>query len=171
MIRTGARTIAVWIGLEKRARDVVTTKAVREVKRVVGIWSARHAANRDLWFYPTIGAAVPAESPWLRFYWPACRQIGEVDLRKLDRHRGAMSPSVGARSFQHRQELLQRFSLAAGFAGRDVERKGRRGKGADRTDDLSSTLTDRRAHAFGSLLQPRGQNRSCVAPRSPPRGT
>jgi hypothetical protein len=49
--------------LEKRARDNVTAKAVREAKRVVGIWNARHAANRDLWFDPTIGAAIAAEHP------------------------------------------------------------------------------------------------------------
>jgi hypothetical protein len=75
--------------LEKRARDVVTAKAARGAERVVGIWNARHAANLDLWFYPTIGGAIAAECPWLRFYCPACRQIGEVDLRKLDRRRGA----------------------------------------------------------------------------------
>jgi hypothetical protein len=80
--------------LAKRARDVATTKAAREAKRVVGIWNARHRANRDLWFYPTIGAAIAAEHPWLRFYCPACRQIGEVDLRKLDRHRGATIESL-----------------------------------------------------------------------------
>jgi hypothetical protein len=31
---------------------------VREAKRVLGIWNARHAANHDLWFHPTIGAAI-----------------------------------------------------------------------------------------------------------------
>jgi hypothetical protein len=62
--------------LEKRARDAVTAKAAREAKRVIGIWNARHAANRDLWFYLAIGAAIAAECPWLRFYCPACRQIG-----------------------------------------------------------------------------------------------
>jgi hypothetical protein len=80
--------------LEKRVRDSVTVKAAREAKRVVGIWNARHTANRDLWFYPTIGAAIAAECSWLRFYCPACRQIGEVDLRKLDRHRGATIESL-----------------------------------------------------------------------------
>jgi hypothetical protein len=44
-----------------RARAVVTAKASREAKRVVGIWNAKHAANRDLWFYPTIGAAIGAQ--------------------------------------------------------------------------------------------------------------
>jgi hypothetical protein len=61
--------------LEKRARDVVTAKAAREAKRVGG-------------------AAIAAECPWLRFYCPACRRIGEVDLRKLDRHRGATVESL-----------------------------------------------------------------------------
>jgi hypothetical protein len=80
--------------LEKRAREVVTAKAAREAKRVVGIWNARHTASRDLWFYPTIDAAIGTECPWLRFYCPACRQIGEVDPRKLDRHRGATIESL-----------------------------------------------------------------------------
>jgi hypothetical protein len=75
--------------LEKRVRDCVTVMAVREAKRVVVVWNARHAANRDLPFDPTIGAAIAAECPRLRFYCPACRQIGAVDLRKLDRHRCA----------------------------------------------------------------------------------
>jgi hypothetical protein len=90
--------------LEQRVRDSVTVEAVRDAKRVVGIWNARHAANRDLWFYPTIGAAIAAACPWLRFYSPACRQIGEVDLRKLDRHRGAtidLIPALSCRRSPH----------------------------------------------------------------------
>jgi hypothetical protein len=79
--------------LDRRIRDTVTVKAVG-AKRVVGVRNARHAANRDPWFCPTIGAAIAAECPWLRFYCPACRQIGLVDLRKLDRHRGATIESL-----------------------------------------------------------------------------
>jgi hypothetical protein len=78
--------------LEKRAREVVTAKAAREAKRVVGIWNARHVAN--LWYHHTIGAAMASECAWLRFYCPACRQIGQVDLRKLDRRRGATVESL-----------------------------------------------------------------------------
>jgi hypothetical protein len=61
--------------LEKRARDFVTAKAAREAKRVVGIWNARHAANRDLWVYPTIGAALAVEWPWLAFI---ARPVGKL---------------------------------------------------------------------------------------------
>jgi hypothetical protein len=34
-------------------------------------------------FRRSIGAAIAAECPWLRFYCSACRQIGEIDLGKL----------------------------------------------------------------------------------------
>jgi hypothetical protein len=69
-------------------------QAEREAKRIVGIWNARKAGNRALWFYPTIGAAILAGYPVLSFYCPACQQIGEVDLRNLDRHRGATIESL-----------------------------------------------------------------------------
>jgi hypothetical protein len=57
------------MGTNERRLDMLEKRA-REAKRLVGIWNARHAANRDLWFYPTIGAAIGAECPWLRFvFW------------------------------------------------------------------------------------------------------
>jgi hypothetical protein len=62
---------------------------------------ARQAGGRELWFYPTIGAAIAAGFPWLSFSCPACRQWGSVDLRTLDRHQGAsissLIPSVSCR--------------------------------------------------------------------------
>jgi hypothetical protein len=102
--------------LEKRARDAVTDKAAREAKRV-GIWNARHAANRDLWFYPTIGAPIAAECPWLRFYCPACRQIGEVDLRKLDRHRGANASRPALLRGRTHKLTHKRLWVSAGYRG------------------------------------------------------
>jgi hypothetical protein len=45
--------------------------------------------GRALWFYPTIGAAVTAGVPWLTFSFPVWGQSGSVDLRTLNRHRGA----------------------------------------------------------------------------------
>jgi hypothetical protein len=80
--------------LEKRARDAVTAKAAREAKRVVAIWNGRRAKGRELWFHLRIGAAIAAGHPWLMFLCPACQQIGEIDLRRLDRHRGATIESL-----------------------------------------------------------------------------
>ena len=64
-------------------------KAIAEAEKIVAIWNARQAGGRGLWFYPTIGAAIAADVPWLSFSCPACGQFGSVDLRTLDRHPGA----------------------------------------------------------------------------------
>ena len=32
-------------------------KAVADAQKIVAIWNARQAGGRELWFYPTIGAA------------------------------------------------------------------------------------------------------------------
>ena len=69
-------------------------KAIAEAQKIVGIWNARQAGGRELWFYPTIGAAIAAGVPWLSFSCPACGQVGAVDLRALDRHPGAAISSL-----------------------------------------------------------------------------
>src|SRR5215469_2242181 len=80
--------------LEARARTAVEAKDEREAKQIVGIWNARRAKGRHLWFHLTIGAAIIAGRPWLTFVCPACRVIGEVDLRTLDRHPAATVESL-----------------------------------------------------------------------------
>jgi hypothetical protein len=42
----------------------------------VSIWSARLARGAELWFSPTIGAAIEAQQPWLTFYCPGCGVTG-----------------------------------------------------------------------------------------------
>jgi hypothetical protein len=80
--------------LEARARAVIEARDEREAKRVVAIWNTRRAKGRHLWFHLTIGAAIIAGRPWLTFVCPACRVIGEVDLRTLDRHPAATVESL-----------------------------------------------------------------------------
>ena len=76
-------------------------KAIADAQKIVAIWNARPAGGQALWFYPTIGAAIAAGVPWLTYSCPACGQVGAVDLRTLDRHRGAsissLIPSVSCR--------------------------------------------------------------------------
>jgi hypothetical protein len=69
-------------------------KAIAEAQKIVAIWNARQAGGQELWFYPTIGAAIAAGLPWLSFSCPACQQVGAVDLRTLDRHPGASISSL-----------------------------------------------------------------------------
>ena len=54
--------------------------------KVVAMWNSRLAVGRELWFSPTIKAVVTAARSRLRFYCPGCGVVGEVDLRRLDRH-------------------------------------------------------------------------------------
>jgi hypothetical protein len=63
-------------------------------KKIVAIWESRLARRAPLWFHPTIGGAIAAGRPWLSFYCPACGQTGELDLRRLERHRGATLESL-----------------------------------------------------------------------------
>ena len=52
-------------------------------------------------FSPTIGAAITAGYRFLRARCPACRTTGDIDLRTLDRHRGAavtaLTPALSCR--------------------------------------------------------------------------
>jgi hypothetical protein len=50
-------------------------KPIAEAEKIVAIWNARQAGGRALWFYPTIGAAIAAGLPWLRFSWPGVRAV------------------------------------------------------------------------------------------------
>jgi hypothetical protein len=76
-------------------------KAIADAQKIVAIWNARQARGRELWFHPTIGAAITAGLPWLTYSCPACQQLGAVDLRTLDRHPGAsissLIPSISCR--------------------------------------------------------------------------
>jgi hypothetical protein len=94
-VRAAARAAA------EAKRAEAERKAIVDAQKVVAVWNARQAGGRALWFYPTIGAAIAAGVPWLTYSCPACGQCGSVDLRTLDRHRGAsissLIPSVSCR--------------------------------------------------------------------------
>ena len=51
-------------------------KAIADAQKIVAISNARQAGGRELWFYPTIGAAIAAGVPWLTYSCPACQQVG-----------------------------------------------------------------------------------------------
>jgi hypothetical protein len=89
----------------------------RAATALVTIWNARRAAGRELWFYPTIGAAIAAGRPLLRYYCPGCGQTGAVDLHKMDRHRGAtiesLIPTLSCRRCQPHPPFVKLLGLAA----------------------------------------------------------
>lgn len=70
-------------------------KAARDYAgRIVALWNARAARGRPPAFFPTIGTALVAGRPLLRFLCPACRQVGAVDLRRFDQHPDASISSL-----------------------------------------------------------------------------
>jgi hypothetical protein len=66
------------LAADRAARD--------EAARVVDRWNRAVAACRDMWWSPTIRAAIVAGMPWLDVYCPGCRTTRSLDLRTIDRH-------------------------------------------------------------------------------------
>jgi hypothetical protein len=79
---------------EEAKRAAAERKAIADAQKIVAIWNARQAGGRELWFYPTIGAAMAAGFPWLTYSCPGCRMVATVDLRRIDRHPGVSISSL-----------------------------------------------------------------------------
>ena len=83
---------------ERFARELREAPARRReiafAGRVVDIWNSRVGRGAEMFFSPTLGGAIAGGHPWLSFYCPGCRTVGELDLRKTDRHRGATIESL-----------------------------------------------------------------------------
>jgi hypothetical protein len=56
----------------------------------MGFWNAALAAGWRRIFYPSVGTALN----WLHVVCPACHQMGETDLRKIDIHPNASLDTV-----------------------------------------------------------------------------
>jgi hypothetical protein len=49
----------------KARRFEAERQAIADAQKIVAIWNARQVGGRAVWFYPTVGAAIAAELPWL----------------------------------------------------------------------------------------------------------
>ena len=58
---------------EAAKRAEAEHQAIADAHKIVAVWNARQAGGRELWFYPTIGAAIAAGVPWLTYSCPACK--------------------------------------------------------------------------------------------------
>ena len=52
----------------------------------MALWNVALAAGWRTVFYPSIGTALATGCRWQHVVCPACQQLGETDLRKLDIH-------------------------------------------------------------------------------------
>ena len=82
---------------EQEARDQAERTQLKRAatKHVMALWNAALAAAgwRTI-FYPTVGTALTAGCHWLHVVCPACQQMGETDLRKIDIHPNASIGTV-----------------------------------------------------------------------------
>jgi hypothetical protein len=87
---------------EAEARRALGPQILEDAEHLVTTWNTRQAAHMPMLFSPTIGAAITAGHWFLWARCPACRTTGDVDLRKLDWHRGAavtaLIPALSCRS-------------------------------------------------------------------------
>jgi hypothetical protein len=60
--------------------------AVAEARRVVERWNAELASGHDLWWSPTIRAAIVAGMPWLDVHCPGCKTTRAINVGTIDRH-------------------------------------------------------------------------------------
>ena len=81
---------------ERARRELLeATKHKRAAaKRVMAMWNAALAAGWRTIFYPSVGTALVTGCHWLHVVCPACQQMGEVDLRKIDIHPNASIGTV-----------------------------------------------------------------------------
>src|ERR1700730_6837646 len=68
-------------------RDHAADQAARDdAVRVIERWNRALATGRDMWWSPTVRAALVAGTPWLEVYCPGCQTIRALDIRTIDRH-------------------------------------------------------------------------------------
>jgi hypothetical protein len=87
---------------EAAARRATDAQVVEDAERLIGAWNEREGRRMPLLFAPTIGAALASRHHFLWVYCPACHTMRDIDLRTLDRYRGAavtsLIPSLSCRA-------------------------------------------------------------------------
>jgi hypothetical protein len=77
---------------EAAARRATEKQILEDADYLITVWNDRQAMRMPMLFSPTIGAAIKTGYWFLWVRCPACRTTGDVDLRALDWHRGAVEP-------------------------------------------------------------------------------
>jgi hypothetical protein len=117
---------------EAAARRATEKQILEDADHLIGEWNERQAKRMPMLFSPTIGAAITAGYWFLRARCPACRTTGDVDLRKLDRHRGAavtaLIPALSCRSCRPNAPFAELLSLSKSSLAEEyyAERSGYR---------------------------------------------
>jgi hypothetical protein len=82
------------MGVRTRGHDIAASlrtsaadEAARdEALRVIERWNRALGSGSDIWWSPTIRAALVAGTPWLDVYCPGCGTVRALDILTIDRH-------------------------------------------------------------------------------------
>jgi hypothetical protein len=85
------RRIAEKKAASRRATDA---QVLEDAERLIAVWNERQIGRMPMLFSATIGAVIAAQYWFLWIRCPAC-PINAIDLRTLDRHRGAAVLTAG----------------------------------------------------------------------------
>jgi hypothetical protein len=66
---------------EAAAGRATEKQILEDAEHLIAVWNERQAKRMPMLFSPTIGAAITAGYWFLRARCPACRTVGDVDLR------------------------------------------------------------------------------------------
>ena len=117
---------------EAAARRALGPQIIEDSVKLVETWNARQAAHMPMLFSPTIEAASTAAYWFLRARCPACRTTGDIDLRRLDWHRGAavtaLIPALSCRSCRPNAPFAELVCLSKSSVAEEyyAERSGSR---------------------------------------------
>ena len=117
---------------EAAARRATDRQILEDADHLIAVWNERQAKRMPMLFSPTIGAAITAGYWFLRARCPACRTTGDVDLRTLDRHRGAavtaLTPALSCRSCRPTAPFAELVCLSKSSVAEEyyAERSGNR---------------------------------------------
>jgi|HubBroStandDraft_6_1064221.scaffolds.fasta_scaffold28405_2 hypothetical protein len=117
---------------EAAARRALGPQIIEDSVKLIESWDARQASHMPMLFSPTIEAACTAGYWFLRARCPACRTTGDVDLRRLDWHRGAavtaLIPALSCRSCRPNAPFAELVCLSKSSVAEEyyAERSGNR---------------------------------------------
>ena len=117
---------------EAAARSATDRQILEDADHLIAVWNERQAKRMPMLFSPTIEAAITAGYWFLWARCQACRTTGNVDLRRLDWHRGAavtaLTPALSCRSCRPNAPFAELVCLSKSSVAQEyyAERSGNR---------------------------------------------
>jgi hypothetical protein len=118
---------------EAEARRALGPLILEAAKRLVADWNERQSKHMPMLFSPTLEAAILARHYFLWVCCPARRTTAAVDLRWIDRHRGAtvtsLIPALSCRGCRPNAPFAELVRLSKTDIAEEMQEQRRRALG------------------------------------------